>query len=73
MGCIEPERLACFCGSTTRQVSIFFFLNVHFILPLELILSPLLLAYLLTGGFLLLKHKFYQFLCLDHRYCPGAK
>ena len=51
----------------------FFFLNVHFILPLELILSPLLLAYLLTGGFLLLKHKFYQFLCLDHRYRPGAK
>ena len=47
--------------------------QANFILPLELICSPLLLAYLLTGGFLL-KHKFYQFLvlCLDHRYCPGA-
>ena len=72
MGCTEPERPACFCGSTTRQVSIFL-LNVHFILHLELICSPLLLVYLLTGGFLLLKNKFYQFLCLDHRYCPGAK
>ena len=46
--------------------------TVH--LPLELICSPLLLAYLLTGGFLL-KHRFYQFLVLylDQRYCPRAK
>ena len=55
-----------FAPGQQRQVSIFL-LNVHFILPLELICSPLLLAYLLTGGFLL-KHKFYQFPCLDHRY-----
>ena len=34
--------------------------TVHHILPLELICSPLLLAYLLTGGLLCLKHKSYS-------------
>ena len=61
-----------FVVSTARQLSIFF-LNVHFILPLELICSPLLLAYLLTGGFPCLKHKQYQFFCLDHSYFLQSK
>ena len=45
---------------TTRQLSIFF-LNVYFILPLELICSPLLLPYLLTGGFYILSTNYISF------------
>ena len=49
IGC--REHPACFCGFHTETVK-HFFSNVHFILPLELLCSPLLLAYLLTGGLL---------------------
>ena len=41
----------------TKGFTKFFFLNVHFILLLQLICSPLLLAYLLTGGVPCPKHK----------------
>ena len=57
-----PHVLACFCGWQRDRWAFFVHCplsNVHFILPLELICSSLLLAYLLTAGFLL-KHKFYQ-------------
>ena len=50
-----------------------FFLNVHFILPLGLICSPLLLAFMLTGCLLCLKHKIYQLFCLDHHFCLRRK
>ena len=45
-----------FVVSTTRQLGIVL-LNVHFILPLEIICSPLLFACLLTVGLLCLKHN----------------
>ena len=68
IGCREsPVR---FCGLHNATVK-YFFLNVHFILPLELIFFPLLLAYLLTDGLLCLKHKLYQFFCLDRCYCQS--
>ena len=58
IGC--RERPARFCGFLSETVK-HFFLNVHFILPLELLCSPLLLTYLLTGGLLCLNHKLYPF------------
>ena len=70
IGC--RERPACFCGFHTETVK-HFFLNYHFILTLELLCSPLLLGYLLTGGLLCLNHKLYPFFCLALRYCRWSK
>ena len=68
IGC--RERPVRFCGLHNETVK-YFFLNVHFILPLELIFFPLLLAYLLTDGLLCVKHKLYHFFCLDRCYCQS--
>ena len=50
------ESPACFCGFHTETVE-HFLLTVLFILPLEQNCSPLLLAYLPTGGQLCQYHK----------------
>ena len=72
MGCKESP--ACFCGFYNESdESVIFFLNVHFILPQELTCSPLLFAYLLTGGLLCPKHKLNQFFCLDQSYFLRSK
>ena len=70
VGCRESP--VCFCGFHNETVE-HFFLNVHFILPLGLICSPLLLAFMLTGCLLCLKHKIYQLFCLDHHFCLRRK
>lgn len=52
IGCKESQKaLRVFVVFTTSQLRISF-LNVHLILPLELICSPLLLVYLPTSGLL---------------------
>ena len=67
-------KLHFFMVSTTRQLSTFFLEWPLFSAPrTNLLSSPLLPAYLMTGGLLCLKHKLYPFFCLDHRYCLHNK
>ena len=70
VGCKESP--VCFCGFHNETVE-HFFLECPLYSSLELICSPPLLAFMLTGCLLCLKHKIFQFFCLDHHFCLRRK
>ena len=73
IGCRESPF--CFCGFHNETVKHFFLEYPLYATPETIICSPLLLACIFADRYslLCLKHKFYQFFCLDHCYCLRSK
>ena len=73
IGCRESPF--CFCGFHNETVKHFFLEYPLYSTPETIICSPLLLACIFADRYslLCLKHKFYQFFCLDHCYCLRSK
>ena len=71
---VAKKGVPVFVFSRTRQLGIFSIECPLYSAPrTKLICSPLLLACLLTGGLLRLKHNCISFFCLEHSYCLWSK